>query len=395
MIEPEKVTIAVAENGIRTAALPDFDAGLSDGRASFNEGFPAENFLPKTSGGIPPWGEDMNAFLYSSSILDKYYSSGGIFEYDPAHQTAVGGYPLGAIIQKEGGGALHVSTSDNNMTDPTGLGANWTILTPDLYSKATGSNTAYVGLFTPEVNSIYDGMEVTVNTENIGTNSSSITPSFRADNTPARSIVITSGALYLNAIPRVMTLRYVASISKWILLNPLQEEVTIPTPPTPPTPTPPPIELPVGSIVMWSNHSIPTGWFECNGASFNSSTYSALYSAIAGIYGSYLPDMRGEFPRGFDAGSGYDPGRTLGSYQNGTGIRRNGVDWIDGNFFGFKAPLTATFDTDPPVISPGSGLRMVVNPNDPAIDSALAVYTIGSTRPRNLSFKFIIKWGDA
>jgi microcystin-dependent protein len=52
------------------------------------------------------------------------------------------------------------------------------------------------------------------------------------------------------------------------------------------------------------------------------STYSSLFSAIGTTYGVgdgsttfNLPDLRGEFPRGWDDGRGVDTGRVIGSAQ--------------------------------------------------------------------------------
>jgi microcystin-dependent protein len=68
-------------------------------------------------------------------------------------------------------------------------------------------------------------------------------------------------------------------------------------------------QLPIGSVALWGNTIPPKGWLEMNGQSISS------YSELSSIYGSNLPDMRGEFVRGYDNGRGVDAGRTLRSHQ--------------------------------------------------------------------------------
>jgi len=61
---------------------------------------------------------------------------------------------------------------------------------------------------------------------------------------------------------------------------------------------------------MWYPRSIPPdGWLVCSGQS------TSDYPALAAIVGSNVPDLRGEFIRGWDAGKGTDLGRTFGSWQ--------------------------------------------------------------------------------
>ena len=80
--------------------------------------------------------------------------------------------------------------------------------------------------------------------------------------------------------------------------------------------------LPSGVVVPFAGSFIPTGWLECNGAAVSRTTYSLLFAAIGTLYGIgdgsttfNLPDLRGEFIRGFDNGRGIDVSRTVGSAQ--------------------------------------------------------------------------------
>lgn len=85
----------------------------------------------------------------------------------------------------------------------------------------------------------------------------------------------------------------------------------------------------IASVVFFAMSTPPTiaspgtgGWLECNGASFvTTGIYANLYAKIGITYGGtvnvsfQVPDLRGEFIRGWDDGRGVDTGRTFGSWQ--------------------------------------------------------------------------------
>tara|TARA_Y100001963_G_C6776797_1_gene447756 strand:- start:664 stop:1896 length:1233 start_codon:yes stop_codon:yes gene_type:complete len=78
---------------------------------------------------------------------------------------------------------------------------------------------------------------------------------------------------------------------------------------------------PPGTILMMAGNVAPAGFHHCNGQLLSRSTYAALFAQIGTIYGSTsgsnfrVPDLRGEFVRGWDDGRGVDSGRSLGSSQ--------------------------------------------------------------------------------
>lgn len=78
-----------------------------------------------------------------------------------------------------------------------------------------------------------------------------------------------------------------------------------------------------GAVMYFAQQTAPVGFLECNGAAVSRTTYAALFAAIGTLYGSgngsttfNLPDLRGEFIRGWDASRGADPARAFGSAQN-------------------------------------------------------------------------------
>lgn len=79
---------------------------------------------------------------------------------------------------------------------------------------------------------------------------------------------------------------------------------------------------PAGTVIWTARSTAPTGYLKANGAAISRTTYATLFSAIGTTYGAgdgsttfNLPDLRGEFVRGWDDGRGIDSGRVLGSSQ--------------------------------------------------------------------------------
>jgi microcystin-dependent protein len=78
----------------------------------------------------------------------------------------------------------------------------------------------------------------------------------------------------------------------------------------------------VGQVCFFGMTTAPAGFLKANGAAVSRSTYAALFAAIGTTYGAgdgsttfALPDLRGEFPRGWDDGRGVDSGRSFGTAQ--------------------------------------------------------------------------------
>ncbi len=80
--------------------------------------------------------------------------------------------------------------------------------------------------------------------------------------------------------------------------------------------------VPSGAVFCIAVASVPSGYLECNGQSVSRTTFAALFAIIGTQYGSAsgstfnVPDLRGEFIRGFDNGRGVDSGRSIASSQS-------------------------------------------------------------------------------
>ena len=80
--------------------------------------------------------------------------------------------------------------------------------------------------------------------------------------------------------------------------------------------------IPSGAVFHFAMVTAPSGYLECNGSAVSRTTYASLFAAIGTVYGIgdgtttfNLPDLRGQFLRGWDNGRGVDTGRVFGSSQ--------------------------------------------------------------------------------
>jgi hypothetical protein len=103
--------------------------GITPGAASLEDGFPPLNFLDPTAGGVPPSGQDMNGILKILSQHTAFQGSGGCYRFDSALSTAMGGYPVGAVLQDDTGVTAYVNSLAGNTTNfnttPASIGVSW------------------------------------------------------------------------------------------------------------------------------------------------------------------------------------------------------------------------------------------------------------------------------
>ncbi|AUM38305.1 phage tail protein (plasmid) [Salmonella enterica subsp. enterica serovar Pomona str. ATCC 10729] len=157
--------------------------------------------------------------------------------------------------------------------------------------------------------------------------------------------------------------------------------------------------LPVGVPVPWPSATPPTGWLKCNGATFSSEKYPNL----AKVYPTLkLPDLRGEFIRGWDDGRGIDSGRSILSEQGyATEDHAHGL------------PSKSTVATDRSInfyfdeawaTSGNTGVIRWGNTSDAGLPAPnygtfktykQSVANLGTagleTRPRNIAFNYIVR----
>lgn len=142
------------------------------------------------------------------------------------------------------------------------------------------------------------------------------------------------------------------------------------------------VGFPTGGVMMFAVSGVPTGWLECDGSVLPINNYTNLYNVIGQNYktlntfnvlsGFQIPDLRGEFVRGWDHGKGVDNGRDLGSKQ-GDMLKSHTHEYlgkVNGNF-----PFDAWNGYD------GTGM----------VDQTTSATGGTETRPRNVALVYCIK----
>lgn len=153
--------------------------------------------------------------------------------------------------------------------------------------------------------------------------------------------------------------------------------------------------IPVGLPLPWPASTPPAGWFKCNGAAFDKAKYPKLATAYPS---GNLPDLRGEFLRGWDDGRGIDAGRGLLSTQSDA-IRniRGSVPFHDG---GKATPLQVAINGGAiytggtlfnQYMTAGSSSNAYQSAGLLILDASKTVPTANENRPVNISFNYIVR----
>ncbi|MEX1684961.1 phage tail protein, partial [Escherichia coli] len=145
--------------------------------------------------------------------------------------------------------------------------------------------------------------------------------------------------------------------------------------------------LPVGVPVPWPLDTPPTGWIKCNGAPFSAEEYPELAKVYPALK---LPDLRGEFIRGWDDGRGVDSGRVVLTGQSQSVQQHtHDLSMAYSSESGYKDMLGDT---------PNSDMIPIKNMiNTTTFNGSGWVYlkandsTGAETRPRNLAFNYIVR----
>jgi len=136
-----------------------------------------------------------------------------------------------------------------------------------------------------------------------------------------------------------------------------------------------------GYVLPFATSIVPSGYLECNGSALSRTAYADLFAVLGTTYGVgdgsttfNIPDLRGEFIRGYDNGRGIDNGRVIGTWQ---------VDELKShkhNYIGSRH------------VYGGYG-----NPGNAAVEGTSIIGSTDSvggteTRPRNIAMMYCIKY---
>lgn len=156
------------------------------------------------------------------------------------------------------------------------------------------------------------------------------------------------------------------------------------------------ITAPTGTIITFAGTSAPTGYLECDGAAVDRTTYSALFAICGTTYGSgdgsttfNLPDLRGEFVRGWDNSRGVDSGRSFGSTQNSANLSHSHNITDPGH----THPIEAS-TADASVATGGaSAADSATTTNTTSATTNITIQNSGDSeaRPRNIALLYCVK----
>ena len=153
-------------------------------------------------------------------------------------------------------------------------------------------------------------------------------------------------------------------------------------------------DLPPGTVQWFAMQAAPAGWLECDGRLLSkvvsSGVYAALWQAIGYTYGGSgdnfnLPDLRGQFLRGWDHGAGVDAGRAFGSTQ---------TDAFQGHYHTMSYPYTGASGTDTnAVLNTSAGTSIANRVTAATTDGTNGTpRTAAETRPKNVAMLACIKF---
>ena len=176
----------------------------------------------------------------------------------------------------------------------------------------------------------------------------------------------------------------------------------------------------VGTLIIWPTSTPPAGYLECDGAALSRTTYAALYAVLGTTYGKgagtaanttfRLPDLRGEFIRGWDHGRGIDPDRAartdrgdgttgdqVGSRQAGGVKKHHHIGLYNSPYgtgfhyqYGYKHNGVNTHANN----GLGAFPHLDLGLHDNIEANAIKTGDVGGkeTRPRNIGMMFAIKY---
>jgi microcystin-dependent protein len=277
----------------------------ANGRASWTDGFPPLTFLPQGAGGVPFFGADMNGVLCQLSQWTRWYDAIGGLPYDATFQTAVGGYPNGALVASTVTPGLYwQSTVDNNATNPDTGGAGWVVFDPGTAQSrvittsgafaisATDGNIGMARTSSPASSSstlptgVPNGKVITV--EDLVGNFNVYPVSIAA---PGGTTIAGASGVTLASNGESAQFKWYAAASAWSF-----SASSLPS-------------VPVGSIQIAAGSTADPGYLLAFGECVSQTSYPPLYARLGNTFNSQdgctagqfgLPDLRGRTVAGLD-----------------------------------------------------------------------------------------------
>ncbi|MCP2041646.1 microcystin-dependent protein [Neisseria sp. HSC-16F19] len=397
MSQPKLLTKPWAVDGLKNEIPANRSTSVAQEAATYTEGFPSITMTPIAMGGKPPSGKDMNGVLYELSAHTVYLNQGSRYRFDADFCTAIGGYPKGAVLMNNAGTAEYISLIDGNTANfnvsTVNINGKWAVWSSAdvLAGKADKTTTITAG------NGLTGGGNLTANhTLSLGTPGKITATSTNTVTAASHTHEIDKAGLTAAGIVRLSsstnsTDETMAATPKAVREAMLAAQSAVSS----------------GAVAFFAGNTAPAGWLKANGAAVSRTTYAPLFAAIGTTYGAgngsttfNLPDLRGEFVRGWDDGRGIDGGRDLGSWQRGTYTAAD----CQSSSAATYAPLGRNDTLNHLTYNEKMGVDNINNSDYPGVYGVVGTSrsnmftkqgwnagSIGSTRPRNVALLACIK----
>ena len=183
-----------------------------------------------------------------------------------------------------------------------------------------------------------------------------------------------------------------------------------------------PQAVPSGTVHLFATTTAPTGYLECDGSAVSRTTYADLFAIIGTTWGAgngsstfNLPDLRGEFVRGWDNGRNIDSSRSFASSQtdsnkehNHTATSTTSISPSDHNHVfpgddqlsftangqgGWTNRQTGSFNYDARSSTSGGGKIYRTSDATLTASTSTSIANDGGSeaRPRNIAMMYVIK----
>ena len=442
MPQPKLLSKPWASDGLKNNIPAERNGGLAQEAATYAEGFPNITMTPISVGGKPPSGKDMNGVLYEISAHTVWQNQGGRYRFDQAFCDTIGGYPKGAVLINDTLDTEYISLVDANTHNPNsgnnagkweihaGKGLKASTIRAGIVQllSATNSEREDIAATPKAVKAAYDKAVAakeaadeavkTSGSQNVGGEKTFTgTAFFKGGAFVSDSAGDFAANQYLQiGANNVNSYFYNKRSGKYLSMRNdgelrydgkriLNADDLLGM-------------VPSGTVLYFAGSRAPAGWLKANGAAVSRTAYAALFAAIGTTYGAgdflntfNLPDLRGEFIRGWDDGRGVDTGRVFGSaqahalqsHQHGLAVAADAAgddlwfEQVPKSAFEIPRGKTAVAirstrnlidtTTDVPSYSAAYNIpNMATQPN-----LTQPEYVSGETRPRNVAMLAIIK----
>lgn len=304
---PSKVSVAFASNGTKNSIPATTSVGDPTNKASYSVGFPTVTMTPKSAGGLPPFGRDMNGILYDITAEIQYRQAGGRYTFDSAFSTAIGGYSKGAVVQRADLLGSWVSQANNNTTSPETSSTLW-------QPEGASSYAFTVSNANVTLTNAQAAHPVLIVSGTLTANVSVILPAF-----------LKTWAVVDMSSHGQYSLSFKTANGTGVSLSIATEQLVCDGTNILRVGADPSMLIPTGMVVPFFGTTIPAGYLVANGSAVSRTLYANLFAVIGTMYGSgdgsttfNLPDLTNRFVRyGTTAQVGTKVAESLKSHTHG------------------------------------------------------------------------------